>query len=272
LSTRFINGFLVYNIYYVFAQTRYYSSAVGFVMQVFLLDTIKAAVVTVVELRKFEIRKRTQRGDFVVRRIQKKDLAAHVSQMPKTKAKATAPIPYDTPKIPITKESIKRDARAAQAEIRREQQRQANAAATAAIAKGPSEKYQLPVIEGGGTPRSQSGMRTPPGGTPRGGMPAPPPFMGGGMSGGEYDAGTPRSQSGSYRSLRSVNRAGGNVPFGKPSPRGPGGSIPFQGKASPRGGFPGGMTPPPGMPGNMTPQSKIFFLLLGGFQTRDFKR
>ena len=40
-------------------------------MVVFLLDVIRSAVITVVELRKFEIRKRSKGGDFVVRRVQK---------------------------------------------------------------------------------------------------------------------------------------------------------------------------------------------------------
>ena len=40
-------------------------------MVVFLLDIIRAAVITVVELRKFEIRKRSRAGDFVVRKVLK---------------------------------------------------------------------------------------------------------------------------------------------------------------------------------------------------------
>lgn len=47
----------------------YLACTVGFFTCVFLLDVIRSAVLCIVELRKFEIRKRSKAGDFVVRKV-----------------------------------------------------------------------------------------------------------------------------------------------------------------------------------------------------------
>lgn len=72
-------------------------------MVVFLLDVIRSAVITVVELRKFEIRKRSKGGDFVVRRVQKGSaddgIPAILKPKPKHRAKSTAAAPKVAPKF-----------------------------------------------------------------------------------------------------------------------------------------------------------------------------
>lgn len=82
---------------------RYYANIIGFCMVVFLLDVIRSAVITIVELRKFEIRKRSRAGDFVVRKVQKQDdkdgIPAILKPKPKTKAKPTAAVPKIAPKF-----------------------------------------------------------------------------------------------------------------------------------------------------------------------------
>lgn len=84
-------------------ETQWYSaSGLGLCMVVFLLDVIRAVVITIVELRKFEIRKRSRAGDFIVRKVQRigpdgKTQAAAVQ--PKTKPRATAAIPRVAPKF-----------------------------------------------------------------------------------------------------------------------------------------------------------------------------
>ncbi|CAD7924048.1 unnamed protein product [Amoebophrya sp. A120] len=81
----------------------YYACIIGFFMVVFLLDVIRAAVITVVELRKFEIRKRSKAGEFVVRRVQKQDdhdsLPGILKPKPKHKASATPAAPKVAPKF-----------------------------------------------------------------------------------------------------------------------------------------------------------------------------
>merc|ERR1719230_1173125 len=81
----------------------YQASAIAVSMIVFLLDVIRSAVLAIVELRKFEIRKRSKAGDFVVRKVQKADdkesLPALLRPKPKTKAKATPPVPKQAPRF-----------------------------------------------------------------------------------------------------------------------------------------------------------------------------
>merc|ERR1712098_879888 len=69
----------------------------------FLLDIIRSAIITIVELRKFEIRKRSKAGDFVVRKVQKPEdkesLPALLRPKPKNKARPTAAIPKVAPRF-----------------------------------------------------------------------------------------------------------------------------------------------------------------------------
>lgn len=83
-------------------ETQWYSaSGLGLCMVVFLLDVIRAVVITIVELRKFEIRKRSRAGDFIVRKVQRvgPDGKSPAAVQPKTKPRATAAIPRVAPKF-----------------------------------------------------------------------------------------------------------------------------------------------------------------------------
>lgn len=86
-------------------QEEHWLSAVitGFLTVVFILDVIRSAIYTIVELRKYEIRKRSKAGDFVVRKVNKMDdsesLPALLRPKPKTRAKATPPVPKTAPKF-----------------------------------------------------------------------------------------------------------------------------------------------------------------------------
>jgi hypothetical protein len=95
---------LAYSLKYSAMQEQHWYGAciVGFLMVVFMLDVIRSAVGTIVELRKYEIRKRAKAGDFVVRKVQKQgedDVPAILKPKPKVKAKPTPPIPNIAPKF-----------------------------------------------------------------------------------------------------------------------------------------------------------------------------
>jgi hypothetical protein len=76
----------------------FYASAIAFGVVTFLLETIRSAVITLVELRKFDIRRKDKRGDFVVRKIAKAEDGSLPAVL-KPKAKKTSPVPPRAPPI-----------------------------------------------------------------------------------------------------------------------------------------------------------------------------
>merc|ERR1719473_268713 len=79
------------------------ASIVGFITVALVLDVIRIAVVTIVELRKFEIRQRSRAGELMERRVKKEgddDLPAMLKPKPKKKVIPTPPIPKAPPRFP----------------------------------------------------------------------------------------------------------------------------------------------------------------------------
>merc|ERR1719473_2398089 len=77
------------------------ASLIGLLTVTGLLDIIRIAVVTIVELRKFEIRQRSRAGELMERRVKKEgddDLPAMLK--PKQKVIPTPPIPKAPPRFP----------------------------------------------------------------------------------------------------------------------------------------------------------------------------
>merc|ERR1719421_1971387 len=73
-----------------------YASAIGMLTISGLMDVVRIAVITIVELRKFEIRRRTRAGDILERRVKKpneSELQGMLKPKPKRKLLPTAPIP-----------------------------------------------------------------------------------------------------------------------------------------------------------------------------------
>merc|ERR1719428_2129793 len=73
-----------------------YASAIGMLTISGLMDVVRIAVITIVELRKFEIRRRTRAGDILERRVKKpneSELQGILKPKPKRKLLPTAPIP-----------------------------------------------------------------------------------------------------------------------------------------------------------------------------------
>lgn len=77
----------------------YYACITALAMVAFLLDTIRSMVITVVQLRKYQVRLLSRKGEFVVRKIQKTqgDESLPAMLRPKTKAKPTSAIPKKAP-------------------------------------------------------------------------------------------------------------------------------------------------------------------------------
>jgi uncharacterized membrane protein YagU involved in acid resistance len=148
----------------------YYSCIVGLVLVIFLLDVVKAGVITVVELRRFEIRKRVRAGDFIVRKVQKTSDGTAIGgtkakAKSSTKAKATPPIPRSAPKY--LQEAQPRQSRPPLPQIPR---------GNSGIVT-PGDRPSPRSI--GGPPARPPGSRTPPGGFSRTGSRTPPvPYSG----------------------------------------------------------------------------------------------
>merc|ERR1719428_486362 len=73
-----------------------YASLIGMLTISGLLDVVRIAIVTIVELRKFEIRQRTRAGTILERRVQKPtdtEMSRILKPKPKRKLLPTAPIP-----------------------------------------------------------------------------------------------------------------------------------------------------------------------------------
>merc|ERR1719326_1654254 len=80
-----------------------FATVIGILFVVGLLDVIRIAVVTIVELRKFEIRQRSRAGELMERRVKKEgddDLPAMLKPKPKKKVIPTPPIPKAPPRFP----------------------------------------------------------------------------------------------------------------------------------------------------------------------------
>ena len=203
-----------------------------------LLDVIRAAVITIVELRKFEIRKRSKAGDFVVRKVQKQDdkdgLPALLKPKPKIKAKTTSATPKVAPKF-----------------------------------SNMERPKFLPDIDEGGYggppmlgPPGTPGGRTPPGGgTPMGGggkgmMPPPPPPGARTPPGGArtppkvpFGQASPMAQRGDQSPAGSqASRISQSLTQSLADRRGKGNITP------PGGGMKGAPPPPPGMGGKGQPR------------------
>jgi hypothetical protein len=177
----------------------YLASVIGLCMVALLLDVIRSAILTIVELRKFEIRKRSKAGDFVVRKVQKQDekdsLPALLKPKPKVKAKPTAPTPKVAPKFSnMERPKFLPDA---------------IPDAPALMGKGGKEFPMLPP-PGGMTPKGKGSM-TPMGGmTPKGG----------------------RSPKGSMTPTKGGAQTPPRMPFGMNSPGGKGVSSPAHSETS----------------------------------------
>eukprot|EP00392_Amoebophrya_sp_AT5.2_P011178 g11253.t1 len=206
----------------------YYANIIGFCMVVFLLDVIRSAVITIVELRKFEIRKRSRAGDFVVRKVQKQDdkdgIPAILKPKPKTKAKPTAAVPKIAPKF----SNMERPRFLPEPEL--------------ASTGGPGQDRPTgPSVPGNRTP---PGVRTPPGAKTPPRIPFGVPSPGGGRPpmGDTSPAGSHHSNiSQSLSQSLAARRDGGQVtPPGGPKPPPP---PPMMGPGPPRPPAPPG-TPP----------------------------
>lgn len=228
---------LVYSLKFDSWQEKhwYWACMIGFLMVALLLDIIRAAVITIVELRRFEIRKRSKAGDFVVRKVQKQDdkdgLPALLKPKPKVKPQKTSATPKVAPKFSnMERPKFLPDA---------------------------ADMSGVPMLGPPGTP-GRGGGHTPTGGTPRGmtgkGSIMPPPSPPG--------ARTPPGQ-----------RTPPKVPFGQASPMAKGDVSPTGSQASrisqslsqsladrrAKGnitppGMKGGPPPPPGVGGKGAPR------------------
>lgn len=202
---------------------------IGFLMVVFLLDVIRSAIITIVELRKYEIRKRSKAGDFVVRKVNKTDdsdsLPALLRPKPKTKAKATAPVPNTAPKFnDMNRPKFLPDVQA-----------QPKMAPGGALPPPPP---------GMGTPRgSRPGNRTPPNALPYG-QPSP---AGTPTNGGKYPLQTRPPGSQTPPGARSGSGGYGQGGMPPPPPGGVSPAMSYRSGAS--GGSRGVPPPPPGAPG-----------------------
>lgn len=81
----------------------YWASTLGLSVILFVLEIIRIAVMTIVELRRFEIRKRRKAGDFLTRRV-KADGAeepAILKSKPKRHAAPAPPVPKVAPKFSV---------------------------------------------------------------------------------------------------------------------------------------------------------------------------
>merc|ERR1719408_380864 len=79
------------------------ATTIGLLTVTGLLDIIRIAVVTIVELRKFEIRQRSRAGELMERRVKKEgddDLPAMLKPKPKKKIIPTPPVPKAPPRFP----------------------------------------------------------------------------------------------------------------------------------------------------------------------------
>jgi hypothetical protein len=131
-----------------------YATVTGVCMVFFLLDMIRVTVITIVELRKYEIRKRSRMGDFVVRKIQKADEKSQIPSLlrpkPKPKAQVTPPVPKVAPKF----NSVDRPS-----------------FLPPTIVGDPNNNFDS--MSGAGTPHSRYRSRTPTNRTPRSGSRTP---------------------------------------------------------------------------------------------------
>ncbi|CAD7972506.1 unnamed protein product [Amoebophrya sp. A25] len=185
----------------------YQASLVGLMMVVFLLDIIRAAVITVVELRKFEIRKRSRAGDFVVRKVQKQDpdgLPSVLKPKPKHRPMSTPAVPKVAPKFNnMERPRFLPEPGAPELMM--------GGTYESSFRSGPvGAPPPAPMLPPPGTP----GRRTPPPAAPPGARTPPAP-------------GTP------VRRTPPGGRGPANIPFGQASPAGrmPGGA--FNGETSP---------------------------------------
>lgn len=212
---------LMYGIKFAPIQEQfwYYACTIGLGMVTCLLDMIRIAILTIVELRKFEIRKRAKDGEFRVRRVQAKEdedaaggLSAIFKARPKPPAPKTAPIPKVAPKFSANTPSF--------------------LGADSMGGPGPPGMGGLPVAPPPPPPLRGPGGNTPPGSSGGGGPPPPPPPP-------------PRSPGG-------ASTGGFNVPPIKLEGRGSlsGRGTPTSGRSG-RGLLPGRMDEPPGPPGAM---------------------
>ena len=73
-----------------------YACIIGVLLYTSLLDMVRVCIITIVELRKFEVRQRARSGELMERRVKKEgddDLPAMLKPKPKRKFFATPPVP-----------------------------------------------------------------------------------------------------------------------------------------------------------------------------------
>jgi len=246
---------MVYGVKFNPNQERYwyFSCAVGVGFSILVMDVVRAALTTVVEIRRFEIRKLSVKGEFTVRRVKRPspddDLPAILKPTPKRKPKATPAMPRIAPKY--------------------------TAPPRPGFLPGPPVAGQL---EGGGVgpmlpppgPRTPPGQRTPTPpmtptmGTPRQGgpppgppgpPPPPPPPRGGTPPGGTPIGGTPIGGT-PIGSARGPGPPGTSPRTGGLLPGKIGGAFtpPRSGAATPTGPPAG---PPPGAPPGVSPPGSV---------------
>merc|ERR1719313_2179044 len=80
-----------------------YASTTGLLFVTLILDVVRVAIVTIVELRKFEIRQRSRAGELCERRVKKEgedDFPSMLKPKPKRKLIPTPPVPKAPPRYP----------------------------------------------------------------------------------------------------------------------------------------------------------------------------
>merc|ERR1719387_1401962 len=80
-----------------------YACIIGVLVYTSLLDMVRVSIITIVELRKFEVRQRARSGELMERRVKKEgedDLPAMLKPKPKRKFYATPPVPKAAPRYP----------------------------------------------------------------------------------------------------------------------------------------------------------------------------